>query len=129
MSTPALSWDAILNMANVEPELILDADMYLFFKNGMREGVSHMSQIYSKVSKKYLTLYDPKQELHHLLYLDTNNLYGYAMSEVLPTGRFKWIDHNEFDVNKYTCNSSKGCALKVNLEYPKEFKELHNDYH
>ena len=55
----------------------------------MREGVSYMSQIYSKVSKKYLILYDPKQESHHLLYLDTNNLYGYAMSEFLPTGRFK----------------------------------------
>ena len=76
-------------MANVEPELILDADMYLLFKNGMREGVSYMSKIYSNVSKKYLILYDPKQESHHLLYLDTNNLYGYAMSEFLPTGRFK----------------------------------------
>ena len=95
----------------------------------MREGVSYMSQIYSNVSKKYLILYDPKQESHHLLYLDTNNLYVYAMSEFLPTGRFKWIDPKEFDVNKYTCNSSKGCALKVNLEYPKELKELHNDYH
>ena len=51
MSTPALSWDAILNMANVEPELILDADMYLFFKNGMREGVSYMSKICSSLRK------------------------------------------------------------------------------
>ena len=51
MSTPALSWDAILNMANVEPELILDADMYLFFKNGMREGVSYMSEICSSLRK------------------------------------------------------------------------------
>ena len=51
MSTPALSWDAILNMANVEPELILDADMYLLFKNGMREGVSYMSEICSSLRK------------------------------------------------------------------------------
>ena len=30
-------------------------------------------------------------------------------------------------MNKYTCNSSKGCAFEVNLEYSKELRELHND--
>ena len=30
--------------------------------------------------------------------------------------------------NKYTNNSSKGCVLEVDLEYPKELRELHNDY-
>ena len=33
-----------------------------------------------------------------------------------------------FDLNKYTSNSSKGCVLKVDLEYPKELRELHSDY-
>ena len=33
-----------------------------------------------------------------------------------------------FDVNKYTSNSSKGCILEVDLEYPEELKELHNFY-
>ena len=36
LSTAALSWDAMLNMTKVECELISDADMYLFFKKGMR---------------------------------------------------------------------------------------------
>ena len=31
-------------------------------------------------------------------------------------------------MNKYTCNNSKGCVLEVDLEYPKEFRGLHNDY-
>ena len=57
-----------------------------------------------------------------------NNLYGYAMSKFLPTGRFKWIDPKEVDMNKYTYNNSKGCVLEVDLEYPKESRELHNDY-
>ena len=48
--------------------------------------------------------------------LDTNNLYGYAMSKFLPTSGFKWIDPEEFDWNKYNSNSSKGCVLKVDLE-------------
>ena len=50
------------------------------------------------------------------------------MSNFLPTSRFKWIDPKEFDLNKYTSNSSKGYVLKVDLEYPKELRELHNDY-
>ena len=31
-------------------------------------------------------------------------------------------------MNKYTSNSLKGCILEVNLEYPKELHELHNNY-
>ena len=38
------------------------------------------------------------------------------------------IDPEEFDLNKYTSNSSKGCVLEVDLEYPEELRELHNGY-
>ena len=48
--------------------------------------------------------------------------YGYAISKFLPTSGFKLIDC------KYTSNSSKGCVLEVDLEYPKKLRELHNDY-
>ena len=47
------------------------------------------------------------------------------MSKFLPTSGFKWIDPKEFDLNKYTNNSSKGCVLEFDLEY---IKELHKDY-
>ena len=40
-------------------------------------------------------------------YLDLNNLYGYAISKFLPTSGFKQIDAKEFELNKYTINSSK----------------------
>ena len=39
-----------------------------------------------------------------IIYLDKNNLYGYATSKVLPTSGFKWIDSKDFDLNKYTSN-------------------------
>ena len=57
-----------------------------------------------------LKLYETKQKSKHI-YFDPNNLFGYAMSKFLPTSGFKWIDHKEFDFNKYTSNSSKGCVL------------------
>ena len=50
------------------------------------------------------------------------------ISKFLPTSGFKWINSKEFDLNKYTSNSSKGCVLEVDLEYPKELRELHNNY-
>ena len=45
-----------------------------------------------------------------------------------PTSGYKWIDSKEFDLNKFTCNKSKGCVLEVDLEYPEELYELLNDY-
>ena len=48
LSTPALSWDAKLNMTKVDLEFISDTDMYLFFEKGMRGGVSYISEDIAK---------------------------------------------------------------------------------
>ena len=50
------------------------------------------------------------------------------MSKFLPTSELKWIDPKEFDLKKYISNSLKGNVLEVDLEYPKELHELHNNY-
>ena len=39
------------------------------------------------------------------------------MSNFLPTGGFKWVDRKEFELNKYTSNSSRRCVLEVDFEY------------
>ena len=44
LSTSALSWDAMLSITKVEPDLISDVDMYLFFEKVMRGGVSYISE-------------------------------------------------------------------------------------
>ena len=124
LSAPALSWDAMLNTTKVNLELIPDPDMYIFFEKGTRGGVSCISNRYNKANNKYLTYYDPKQEPEHIIYLDTNNLYGYAMSKFLPTSGFKWVDGKEFEWNKYTSISSKGYALEVGLEYPRRIRRI-----
>ena len=76
LSTPALSWDAMLSMAKVELNVISGVDMYLFFGTGMGGGVSYISKRYSKVSNKYLTSYDPKKPTKYITYLDKKNLFG-----------------------------------------------------
>ena len=64
-----------------------------------------ISNRYSKANNKSLKSYDSKQESKHIC-LDANNSYGYAMSKFLPTNGFNWIDPKEFELNKYTSNSS-----------------------
>ena len=91
LSTRALSWDAMLNIKKVKLELISDLCMYILFEKDMRDGVSYVSNRYSKASNKYLKTYDPKQEFKHLIYLNANNLYGYIVTYFFPTSGFKWV--------------------------------------
>ena len=114
-------------MTKIELELVTDRNMFILFEKCTRGVTSYISNKYSKANDKYLNTYDPKQELKHTIYLDAN-FYGYSMSKILPTSGFKLTDPKEFDLNKYTSNSSKGCLLEDDLEYPKELRELHNCY-
>lgn len=66
-----------------------------------------------------------------IMYLDANNLYGWAMSQHLPTGGFRWMTDKQIeriDLARYKDDSPKGLILEVDLEYPKELHDLHNDY-
>ena len=67
----------------------------------------------------------------YIMYLDANNLYGWAMSQYLPTGGFRWMTQKQIDkidLAKYKEDSEKGLILEVDLEYPEELHDLHNDY-
>ena len=73
--------------------------------------------------------YDPKKQWTFISYLDMNNLYGWAISEYLPYEGFNWLKNvDEFDMMSISEKSLTGYLLEVNLEYPDELHELHNDY-
>ena len=66
-----------------------------------------------------------------IMHLDANHSYGWAMSQYLLYGGFKWLNQKEidkFDVNLIECNCVDGYILEVDLEYSDELYELHNDY-
>ena len=127
LSAPALSWDAMFNMAKVDLELIPDPDMLIFFEKVMIGNISYIYNRYSEANNKCLKGFNQTQESKLTIDLDANNVCGYAMSKFLPTSRFKWITRKEFDLNKYTSNSSKGCVLQVDIEYQKDLRELHSN--
>ena len=57
------------------------------------------------------------------MYLDANNLYGWAMPQKLLVNGFKWIEgSSEFNksfIKTYDENSDRGNFLEVNVKYPK----------
>ena len=85
----------MLKVTKTNLGLITDPDMYLFFENGTRGGISYISDRYSKANNKYLKPYDPKQESKHFICLDANNLYGKAMFTFFQTCGLKWINSAE----------------------------------
>ena len=60
--------------------------------------------------------YDPKKPSKFITYLNMNNLYGWAMSNYLPYGGFKWLKNvNMFHVNSVSEKSPIGYIFYVDL--------------
>ena len=130
-TSPGLSWDAMLKMTDIKLELMTDIDMFQFIEKGMRGGISYIANRYGKANNKYMKTYDEKAPSKYIMYLDANNLYGWAMSQYLPTGGFKWMTEKQIDnidLAKYKEDSNKGLILEVDLAYPEELHHPHNDY-
>ena len=136
-TSPGLAWDACLKETGQELQLLHDYDMLMMFERGIRGGITHISKRYAVASNKYMKDYNPDEESSFIQYLDANNLYGWAMSQQLPTHGFKWMrnltkekvmeilekaNHSMFNKGK------KGYIFEVDLEYPSTLWEDHNDY-
>ena len=130
-SSPGLAWDAMLSMTGVKLKLMTDVDMFQFIEKGMRGGVFYISKRLGKANNKYMSNHNKSDPSKYITYLDANNLYGWAMSQHLPTGGFKWLtddEINKVDLEKYKDDHNKGLILEVDLHYPKKLHDLHNDY-
>ena len=129
VSAPSLSWDAFLKKSGENIELVSDMDMFQFFEKGMRGGTSYISHRHSTANNKYMETYNEEDESKFLMYLDANNLYGWAMSQPLPNGEFEWVeDVDNIKLEDYLGDDGRGMVLEVDLEYPNELHDLHNGY-
>ena len=125
-TSPGLSWDAMLKMTHVKLELISDIDQFLFIEKGIRGGVSYICKRYAKANNKYINNYNPEEPSNFLVYIDANNLYGWSMTQDLPVSGFRWISNKEFNLAKLP--EGKGLILEVDLEYPEDLHDMHNDF-
>ncbi|XP_065664661.1 uncharacterized protein LOC136086296 [Hydra vulgaris] len=122
-TSPGLAWEAALRKTKVKLQLLSDYDMILMIKNGIRGGISTISNRLGKSNNKYMDNYDETKPSQFIQYLDANNLYGWAMSKPLPTHGFGWMDQDELKNWR-----SFPCILEVDLDYPDHLHDEHNDY-
>ena len=94
-TSPGLSWDAMLKMTKMQLQLMTDIDMFQFIEKGMRGGTSYIANRYGEANNKYMKTYDEKAPSKYIMYLDANNLYGWAMSQYLPNGGFRWMTEKQ----------------------------------
>ena len=129
-TAPGFSWDSMLKYTGVELDLLDDPDMYLMVESGIRGGVSMITKKFAEANNPYVDDYDPSKPINYLMYLDANNLYGWAMSQKLPEKEFDWLTEQQlqnFDVAQVPDDAETGYILEVDLEYPEEIHDLHSD--
>ena len=139
-TAPGLAWKACLKKTGVNLELLQDPDMLLMFERGIRGGITQSVHKWAIANNPYMGCeYDPLRPTNYLQYLDANNLYGWAMSQPLPTGEFKWVDIENLKqearelkrtIDMMVRNSNNrgvGYVLEVDTKYPIELHDHHND--
>ena len=129
-TSPGLSWDALLKKTGVELELFTDHEMHMFVERGIRGGISMVSKRHAKANNPLVSDYDESKPNSYIMYLDANNLYGWAMSKPLPKSGFKWkrVMPTEEEIMNKKENAKNGWILEVDLEYPAELHKEHNSY-
>ena len=105
--------------------------MLLIVDKGTKGGICQARKKYVEANNEYMKNYNKDVTSLYLMYLDANNLYGWAMSQKLPVNGFKWIEKSrlsrfkEISIKNYNENSDKGYFLEVDVDYQKELFNLH----
>ena len=90
-----------------------------------------VSKRHAKANNDLIDGYNPKKPSSYILYLDPNNLYGWAMSQPLPTGAFRWEEDCEQlakTIADHPADDPEGFILYVDLKYPEDLHNAHNAY-
>ena len=125
--------ESLLKKTGITLELLLDPGMLLMFERGIRGGITQSVHRWAAANNPYMgSEYDKSKPTKHLQYLDTNNLYGWTMSQPLPTGGFHWVEFRKdwslkTIVEELVVKKDYGYLLEVDVAYPKELHDYHND--
>ena len=127
-TSPGLAWKACLKCTGIRLKLLTDPDMLLMFECGIRGGITQAVRKYAAANNPYMVYkFDPNEDTTYLQYLDANNLYGWAMSQPLQTGGFRWVDIEPNEISELATRTDKGYILEVDVSYPTELHNQHND--
>ena len=129
LSATGLSWHSCLKKTGVKLKLLTDNNMLLQFEKGIRSGIATAVHKYAKVNNRYMKNYDSTKQRTYLMYVDANNLFGYAMRKKLPVDNFKWGTNLSIFTEDFIKNnddeSDTGYLLFVDVIYPKNPRKKH----
>ncbi len=116
---PGYSWKCLLKESKAKLPYIPDSNMHMFLERGLRGGLTQVVK---------------RKAEGNLLYVDANNLYGWAMVQKLPYAKFK-MDEKTFEpdqawIDKFqniAADSNTGTILEVDVDYPDELHDAHSD--
>ena len=127
-ASPGLPWKACLKHTGIRLKLLTDPDMLLMFEREIRGGITQAVRKYAAANNPYMgDKFYPNEDTTYLQYVDANNLYGWAMSQPLSTGGFRWVDVNPNEISELATRTDKGYILEVDVSYPAELHNQHND--
>lgn len=130
VTAPGFSWDAMLLYTDVRLELITDLEIYQMIEKGIRGGLAQCSLRHAEANNKYLPNFDHSKPSSYLIYLDCNNLYGFAMMKKMPISDFKFLSPEQtsnLNFETISDDSEYGYILEVDLEYPYNLHGAHCD--
>ena len=119
---------AALKLTQVKLDLFKHPDMYLFVERSIRGGLCQQVQKYAKANNPQCEGYNPAMPESHIMYYDANNLYGYAMSQKLPVGKFEWVEMNIESLLNHSDNDDIGYLVDVDLDYPDSIHESTQEF-
>ena len=109
VSLPGYTWEAGLKYTNIKLQTLQDKDLILLLENNIRGGISSVMgdrYVKSDVDKK-------------ILYIDANNLYGWAMIQYLPYDDIKYDNNVKLeDILNTSDDSQIGYFIECDLKYP-----------
>jgi hypothetical protein len=120
----------MLKYTGIKIELFTNMSMHDFVEQAKHGGITMAARRYFKANNPQCNNFNPKKPRTWLSYVDANNFYGWAMSQYLPTGNYKWEYSEKFlkdpDNNQNVLNSilnkkadaSRGCLLEFDGHFP-----------
>jgi len=130
ISAPGLAWDAMLLKSNIQLELMHDTKVLDIMERMKRGGLCFVgSKRHVKANNQYMETYDDKQESNYLMYLDANNLYGWAMSQLLPHDKIKIS--NDVDIEEVLAtpdDNETGYIIECDLTFPEELHDKFKEF-
>ena len=91
-SVLGLAWQAALKKSKVKLELLTDIEMLIMVEKGIKGGLCHSINRYTKTNNKYMKDYNINKVSSYLKYWDVKNLYGWTISQKISVNGFRWVE-------------------------------------